>query len=398
MNCKAVMAAAVVAVFLISVSSAVFADNSDAAVMTDGESGIGYSIKDMSKEDLDKIVLPASYECRASFNFNYVVESVAQYTITDIVIEDYKESAYQSVKVSGKEYSCAQANSQSYKMTFKAKCTSDGGNLFIDDVAFSGLIKEVGIANQNQNNAEFTITAKFRYEESFIDTSVMEKNSADNFVVTKDSVKNYGRETVDLEVKYSYTSGGNHKELSFDVSYGRVTSMNFTNEYDFGGVAFADVTNATRCIVTQDFDGYYDHHWYTVDFDDDNYGTDVVDIDYQNCIEYREGGYYFADVATYDMSAPEYHFYGTGDSLFGAWSEIDDSLRDDAAMKAFLEKNGSIAESYDDALSGAEDIYDDMLDIDSILKILGIIGIIFLLFIVAVIVLIIVLVRARKKQ
>ena len=67
-------------------------------------------------------------------------------------------------------------------------------------------------------------------------------------------------------------------------------------------------------------------------------------------------------------------------------------------MKQFLEKNGSITETYSGAESGAEAIYDDMFNIDGLMKILGIVGIVFLLFVVAVIVLIVILVKANKKR
>ncbi len=399
MNHRAIAATAVAAIFLVSVSSVAFADGSDAYVMTEGSNGLGFSIKDMAKEDQDKILLPSTYEGRAIYILGMFLDDTAHYDISSIEITDYAMSGYGGQKISGNEFTFVNAESESFKITFEAKCTAAGNNLFDDDAAFADIWKEVGMANQTQADAKFTVTAKAKSQQSTIDTNVFEKNSAGNLMLVKEKVKNYANESLGIEVKYSYAAAEGPREIDFDVSVGEVVSMDFTNEYDFAGVPIADATAATRCIVNQDVNSYYSHNWLTAKYDGEKKGREVYDAEFQNTPEYKGSAYYHADEVPNDLTVATYDFYQSGAdfSFFGAWSDIDDSLRSNDAMKQFLERNGSMTETYDGAESGAEDIYDDMINVEGLLKILGIVGIVFLLFIVAVIILIVVLVKARKK-
>ncbi len=400
MNYRTLTSAAVVAVFLISVSSALLTDGSDAYEMKEGENGIGYSIKDLSKEDQDKILPPSLYNGSASYILGIFLDSAAYYDITSVDVTDYASSAYRGDKVSGKDYEDVIADTGSSKMTFVATCNSDGNDLFLDNSAFSGVMKAVGLANKTQSGAKFTVTAKIKNEHSTMSTYTYESNSAGDLVLTKERIKNYALDTLDIEVRYSFTAGDGPKEISFDVDYGQVVSMDFTNRYDFAGVAIADVTESDRCIIDQDADSYYRHDWLTCKYDGDRRGADIVDMNFQNSPEYRMYAFDYATVAPYDISVMTYGFYDSGadSNLFGTWSNIDDSLRSNDAMKQFLDRNGSITETYSGAESGAEGVYDNMNNMEGLLKILNFIGIVFLLFIVAVVVLIVILVKVRKKH
>ncbi len=400
MNYRALASAAVVAIFLISASSALFADSGDAAEMKEGENGIGFSVKDMPKEEQDKLILPSTYNGIANYILGLFLDDLACYDISSADMTDYELSRYAGDKISGKVYECVNADSDSGKISFVATCNSDDNILFDDDSAFADVMKAVGLSNKTQNGAKFTVTAENRDERSNLVEYTYEKNSAGNLILMKERIRDYAQQRCDIEVKYSYTSGDAAKEIEFEVSYGQVVSLEFTNTYDFAGVAISDVTSATRCTVDQDVDTSYRHDWLTCKYDGEKKGRDVTDTNFEDTPEYIWNAYDTANEIIDDMTVSTYDFYQSGAdiSLFGSFSNIDASLRSNDAMKQFLEKNGSITETYSGAESGAEAIYDDMFNIDGLMKILGIVGIVFLLFVVAVIVLIVILVKANKKR
>ena len=365
--------------------------------MTNSESGIGYSVKDLSEADLLKL-LPADIQTlKAEDVFDEIVYSYASFTITDVKITDYEDSEYWSYKVDDGELIQGWSQNNTYKISFTATCDTGGLQLFPNKVAFEDVVKKVGISNETQVGAVFKVSATVKN----VDSSRVDDNyvqGADNWFVKDGEWKQYELRSIDADVTYKYTSDG-EKEIEFEFKEGLEGTSHQSYTYDLCGAKASEVNASTSLAYDREFKSFYENDWTRVKYDGDTKGPDTYLLD-PNALPFIDNEFIKSpQFLPGDTSAPAFAFYGADPTtcLFQGAS-VDESLRSNDAMKAFLEDHGTIVTDFSDADSGVKDTYKDMLNLDKIGKILLFIGIGILVVIILVVILIIVLVRRAKRK
>ena len=406
MRCKMIIAIAVVAAFVLSVIP-LASDDSDAYDLIAGDGGVGFSIKGLSGEDLDKI-MPADRKtaCAEGVLEALIADASFNYDFTDIVISDYAMKTYYGGKIEGKEQVRVSSFKETFDIKFKATCNAGGGQLFDNEYQNVAIIKEVGKANLSQLGAVFEISS--HVEKAMSEHSVLgyEKNSAGNLVLTRDDTKMYEMTSYESEVKYSFKVDETPKSFTYTSKIGDIESGHFDITYDFDGTDIADVTAVTRALLNTKIDQYVSVIWNKVKFGDDEIGPNTIIYDPdENTFSYDETyhAYRSAKIYAMDLKVLNYSFYsaspGLSDLCLFQGDDVDASLRTNDDMRNFLSEHGSVADTFAGAESGADSIYTDMTFSDAIniaviicIALAVTFGILFIVFVVIIIVI------AKKKR
>ena len=398
MKSAKIMAAALAAVFVLSAASALFTDGSDGYTWTDGETGIGYKVKDPSSEDL-ALLFPDDARTELAKNIlGHIVDDGSLFTISEIKVSDYSASGYLGNRVDGKETVVLDASSNRVCISFKAVCDTAGLELFKNNARNEGLMKATGADNKTQTGAEFKVDAEYRLDRSMISTDTFEK-VGDNFLLTSERIESRLSSSIEADVSYAFKVADEDRTIDFDLKVGELRRYDVGMELDFQSVALQDVTAGTRALVDYDFDTYIRSEWDKVKYDGSTMGPDNTITDPLNPVsEIPNIAYGEAVFNDGDIAAEEYRFYGDSliDSLFTNLSDIDDSLRTDDAMKSFLERVGKVYTTYSDAESGAEGILEPF-DLDLFKKFVTYGGIIAGVAIVLIIAAIVAIVKLSKR-
>ena len=400
MNHKSILAVLVVAAFVIAVVPMV-SDGADAAKMTDGSNGAGFEVKNMSGEDLNKLI-PVGWQLSYAEGIlgSIIQDDVANYDITEVVVTEFCETEYQAEKIEGHEASTVDMHDVSYKISFKATCNSAVQHtLLSNDEKNQDLLKEIGIDNLSQEGAVFTISATVKNVDTEQYKSTYEANKDSDLVMVKSWEKNAYRDVTDSDVTYKFNDGTADKTIRFSASLGYEYSAITEVTYDFLDVAIADVTDMTRAIFDMSISEYGSHNWDTVTFNDNELGFDVYKIDPQDDPGYMSIGYANPYISNTDISVGEFHFYGdSGTCIFTPYT----TTLDEDALKTLINTYGSWSEGdYGAAQSAADSSYKDISYMDELALALIIaavvIGVFAILFLILIIVVIVLLVKRKKK-
>ena len=391
----------VVAALALSVVPLV-SEGSDAAMPESKSSGIGYDIKDLNGEDLNKFVSASRQTMMARLILSTMLaeDESSEY---DIEITDYSNlstSNYWGDKIDGNDYTTIMLLSSSLDITFKAtRKDTAAGQLFRDDYQYAALIKEIGLENRSQAGAVFTVTA---YVEDVMDLQRKDtfvENTDGNLVVTKVWNKNFEKFTFDADVKYEFKDPVDApKVLEYKQKNGSEASATMDTSYEYVGTEASKVTALTKAIATYDRSEFGIHGWDLITYNGEEVGPDTHKFATDTPIS-QPPVVNLSPRLPETVTAPAYHFYGNDEnSMFGDMDGLDPSLRSDDALKAFFTQYGSYSEDYASAESAADSAFSDM-SIDEALGLLVIVGAIItgVLVLAVIVLIVIIIVQAKRK-
>ena len=414
MRYRSILAVAIVAAFLFSVIP-VAAEGSDAATITDGSSGAGYYVKDLSGADVDKLIPVAWQEDYAEGILDVILrDDVFNYVLSEVAVSEYCSKEYEGEKIEDGVHTTIVMHDVSYKISFKAtRDSAAAAALFEYDGTDKNkdIIETIGPDNNiSQEGAVFTVTATVKNVQSIQAKLTYEKNSAGDLVETAVWMKFAEKESTDADVRYDYKYVSLDKSISFSSSNGEETSYVLDDKLDFRDVKIVDVTDTTKYVLDRSLSQFGYHEWDTVTYDDNERGEDIFIINPDDDKVVSKSllpGYYVyseAVIRTTDMSVPVYHIYGDdpSSSIFTPFSSIDSSLKDETAIKEFISAHGSYSEgSFDDAQDAANTAYSDVSVMDelklALIVLAVVIGAFALLFLILIIVVIILIVKRKKR-
>lgn len=400
MRYRSILAALIVAAFLITVVP-IASGGSDAYAMTEGSNSAGYEVKDMSNDDVKKL-LPGLGEMDAKGIIDSIfVDDANNYYITDIVISDFNYSEYRGQKVEGNDVTTVVSTDASYKITFTATRSGFPASQLLDNAEKNkDILKEIGMENRSQEGAVITVSATIENVHSDVERTTYEANEL-GLVLTETWKRVAYRLNTDSDVKYKFNDGTGDKTVEFSSSLGEESSVKVKTTYDFMDVAIKDVTDLSRAIVDRDITEYGVHTWDTVKYKDNTLGEDTILIDPQTDPTYISIAYSNADIYAGNITVGEYHLYGeTGTCIFSPGGPQIASIDSEAAMKEFISAHGSWSENdYDAARSAADSTYKDVSIMDELTLglIIAVAAIGAFVIIMIILVVVIIIVMKRKK-
>ena len=364
MKAKA-FAAIFLAMAMFTAVPAVFTDQADAYTATDGSQGIGYSYKNLSATDFDKLFTSGDKNEMATDMLNRFAVNPSYFSISDISVTGMSASGYLGESVSGTTVTSLDADTTSYKLTFKATALSDGNPLFDNDDFNVGLIKEIGLENKTQADAFFTVTADCIVSSTSKETSEYVANSSAEFVLVKEKATAATRDYAKIDVKYTYISSGESKTLQANYEFDRTYAADSATTYDFNGKEAKTVTSSDSCISNGSVNGMTFKMKSVCNYGGKSYGTDITlgdnEVDFVMNMMSLGDPVHSATVVANDLKAPEYTFYGSGsNALFNSSTVASTDLQNNDSLKAFLKSVGTVAETYSAAQSATDSIYDDL--------------------------------------
>ncbi|MBQ4412255.1 MAG: hypothetical protein II848_05560 [Candidatus Methanomethylophilus sp.] len=358
-------AAIFLAMAMFTAVPAVFTDQADAYTATDGSQGIGYSYKNLSATDFDKLFTSGDKNEMATDMLNRFAVNPSYFSISDISVTGMSASGYLGESVSGTTVTSLDADTTSYKLTFKATALSDGNPLFDNDDFNVGLIKEIGLENKTQADAFFTVTADCIVSSTSKETSEYVANSSAEFVLVKEKATAATRDYAKIDVKYTYISSGESKTLQANYEFDRTYAADTATTYDFNGKEAKTVTSSDSCISNGSVNGMTFKMKSVCNYGGKSYGTDITlgdnEVDFVMNMMSLGDPVHSATVVANDLKAPEYTFYGSGsNALFNSSTVASTDLQNNDSLKAFLKSVGTVAETYSAAQSATDSIYDDL--------------------------------------
>ena len=358
-------AAIFLAMAMFTAVPAVFADQADAYSATDGSQGIGYSYKNLSATDFGKLYTDSDTESMAEDILDRFVSDTTYFTISGVSVTEMSASGYLGESVSGTTVTSLDADTTSYKLTFKATALSDGNPLFDNDDFNVGLIKEIGLENKTQADAFFTVTAECILSNTSKETSEYVSNSSAEFVLVKEKATAATRDYAKIDVKYTYISSGQSKTLQANYEFDRTYAADSATTYDFNGKEAKTVTSSDSCISNGSVNGMTFKMKSVCNYGGKSYGPDITmgdnEVDFIMSMMSLGNPVHSATVVANDLKAPEYTFYGSGsNALFNSSTVASTDLQNNDSLKAFLKSVGTVAETYSAAQSATDSIYDDL--------------------------------------
>ena len=358
-------AAIFLAMAMFTAVPAVFADQADAYSATDGSQGIGYSYKNLSATDFGKLYTDSDTESMAEDILDRFVSDTTDFTISGVTVTEMSASGYLGESVSGTTVTSLDADSTSYKLTFKATALSDGNPLFDNDDFNVGLIKEIGLDNKTQADAFFTVTAECILSNTSKETSEYVSNSSAEFVLVKEKATAATRDYAKIDVKYTYISSGQSKTLQANYEFDRTYAADTATTYDFNGKEAKTVTSSDSCISNGSVNGMTFKMKSVCNYGGKSYGPDITmgdnEVDFIMSMMSLGNPVHSATVVANDLKAPEYTFYGSGsNALFNSSTVASTDLQNNDSLKAFLKSVGTVTETYSAAQSATDSIYDDL--------------------------------------
>lgn len=358
-------AAIFLAMAMFTAVPAVFTDQADAYTATDGSQGIGYSYKDLSAKDFDKLYTSGDKNEMATDLLNRFAVDPSYFSISEISVTGMSASGYLGESVSGTTVTSLDADTTSYKLTFKATALSDGNPLFDNDDFNVGLIKEIGLENKTQADAFFTVTADCIVSNTSKETSEYVANSSAEFVLVKEKATVATRDYAKIDVKYTFISSGQSKTLQANYEFDRTYAADTDTTYDFNGKEAKTVTSSDSCISNGSVNGMTFKMKSVCNYGGKSYGSDITlgdnEVDFVKSMMSLGDPVHSATVVANDLKAPEYTFYGSGsNALFNSSTVASTDLQNNDSLKAFLKSVGTVAETYSAAQSATDSIYDDL--------------------------------------
>lgn len=397
MKYKLTIAVVIVAALVLSVIPMV-SDESDAYALIEGESAVGFSVKNLSGDTLKKILPEDRQAGLARFVMNNLIDDdCSLYEYSNVVVTEYSEEEYFGSSISGDQQDRVGTNSQSYKITFKAtRMAGPAYTLFFNEYQNADIIKEVGSENMSQEGAYFEVTSYVQdvmYEHSKLTYAT---NSEGGLFITHDWTKDYEKRSFESEVKYTFDSGT--KSVTYKSEMGFQKSGRYDVTMDFGGVATADVRNTTTEVMNTDIDQYGKLSWNRVRVGD---GEEVgySSYDYNPDSGGKFKAYDTVWIFNIDIG-PVYAFYSNDDSVISLFSGdlVDESLRSDEALKQFFADNGTVKETFDSVEKASNSLYQDMTFTEDLKQVGLVLLAAFGALIVTIIVVIIVIALIKRKK
>lgn len=355
---KMIIAVAVIALAAaMCIPACIFANDSDAAsTKTNGSSGISVKISTSDATEIAKFY-PTEYWndiATTVWNgyFGELIGYLPNYNISEgkVVEIDFKES--HGVDITDDYVSNVDSKSTVTKYTFKATTVANDYNFFENDLG--QLIKYIEPTNKTHKDAVLKVTVTVEETTSEVTKKYITKNSENNYVVTKGNSESLDYTKVSAEIEYTY--GTVEKSFTYEKTSNRYTDA--TVDVDFLDTEPKDATATTNVLR----DVKYNKLTYLIDTVIKCDGkTYTNEMDESGFVAKRElstfgplGG---SMVISTDISAPVYKFYGDvldPYAIFDETTVADTSLRSNDAMKDYLDKNGSIGESFSAAESTAD--------------------------------------------
>ena len=350
---KTIVAAVLVTAVMLALPFAFAADDSEAASMTEGSSGVGYTAKDISDENMEKLFGPSNKVDTASSVLSQVVADDDAWDITDVKISDVDVSDYKGMSIDGGTRKSAEVTTSSGKIEFKATCNT-AGQFLKNQLYNSTIFKVIGTENTVAVGSTLDISAEIDVAFCSIQTGEYEKNSADNLVLLKVEYRNYHKTGYVGDATYKYGDG---KSIDFSFDHTSETSSKRTVEYDFMDTKIADVTDTTKCFM-KDVTSEPRRQTHTVECNGEKTGYIVEELP-DDMYSFNDGEKLtVAVVSTLDMKVIDYKFYAPTNALFS--TVYDSSLEDNAKLKEFLDGIGSTTESFSDVEDKADSVYSEV--------------------------------------
>ena len=354
---KLLIAAAVIAlVAAMCIPITVFSEDSAAAsTVTPGSSGVSAEITLEDENEIFKFVDKDDLPDMAAMYLGRIVVSPAQYDISDVKILKLEYKGSLGTEVNEEDYTNLNGYYTLMKVTFTATA-KEGATGILFDGDYGNLIEYVDTDNVNRAGAVFKIEMTLEITDSEEDYWEFVKNADNNLVITKYTNEYNYVEKMDYSVEYTYKdTNGKDVNKEFDFSFTSEDAAKSTIEYELIGIEARDAVAESKVFIKGDYDYSHDYRQTKVKCDGETYT-------WKHVYAYDEN-----DFSTYDtaeiwvdanLSAPEYLFYGPDPALFHIYQVVDESLRSNDALKAYLDENGSIGTDFKAAKSVAEDTFD----------------------------------------
>ena len=342
------LALAVAMCITIPVSS----DDSDAFDIVTGEAGLRWDSSKLSTEDIGRLIDDTQIKDEAREVLTQFVISSYSYDLSEVVISDATLSVSTGIKVTSDAITYADAETISYKITFKATCNSSGEDL-LRSMMGSDLIAYVCFSNQTQNGAVFEVSADVTKKDASIYTEHLTKTNSGNYVVSGEEYKESENcMTLKADVKYTYTVDAQSVERNFSLDSKFENSYNANTKITFDGKA-EDATDDTDTLrvyaLTKAKYAYslacsFNGKTVKNSFDlSDSIGDEQRSVGSTKASIFYEG----------DIEPPQISYYSElGNAMF--YHVADPTLRSNDALKAFLQEHGTTNETFSSALDLAE--------------------------------------------
>ncbi len=359
MNSK-VFTAVILGFMMFSAIPYVFADGSEAYTATDGERGVGFSFNNLPDADFTKLYGDTKKTSMATEVLDRIVKSTSAYKIEDIAVTGMSESSYLGQKVAGTTVTTIEANSQTYKISFKATVITGSVDLFENTEYNVNAIKELGMVNKTQTDAYFTVNAEVKSASYEKMANEYTANSSGNFVLTKSIGTEMEDITSKVDATYTYIAGGSEKTLKLTYDYGQYTYAKSTLNINFNGKDVKDLTASDYCEQKRTIDDLSGRMWSKATANshsskiDVSAGKEMYEMMY--LVDSPEKPICPVTIETEDLVAEEYQYYGSSGALFTPSKVSDAELKDNGAMKAFLQKVGTVTDTYSGVESGSDSL------------------------------------------
>ena len=334
----------------------VSSEDSDAFDIVSSEAGLRWDSSTLSSEDIARLYTSAEINDMAWNTLETFADYVGSYDFSEVAIYDMTISKSNGTKVTPDAVTFANAESVSYKISFKATCTSLSDNQLFDNYVGSELISYVCFSDTTQNGAVFEVTAEVTEKDAIVEKRHIAKTNSGNYVVTGSDIETTDdTKSVKGTAKYTYNDGTQDvvREFSFDVGtmcgYRTNTKTSFDGKVEDATIDTAVLNftapTGTKFTLVREFS--FDGKTFRNEYDVSDYiALECRNVDTSMAVVYSDG----------DLNPPQIYYYSDmGDALF--YHVADPSLRSNDAMKAFLQDHGTTSETF----SSAQDLAESMI-------------------------------------
>lgn len=357
MNKYILAAGVLVLVAAMCIPMPVISDGSDAFDITTGESGISWQSNELTEEQISKLYDADTKTELAEYALELVVYDEYDYDITGVEIAKATVSKAYGTKITDSEMINTVDDSGTYEIKFKATCKAGhgGDSLFENTEALRDLMQFVTFDNATQEGAVFEFDIKMNIIRSDSSTYEFVKNNGGDYVLIKESTDFRMMLSVEGDVKYTFTdaSGEVTKEFSVDfVDDTQAEGMVF--DIEFNGNP-EDAVAGDRVYYSCSIETCKTLFRQNYTINEENGGDESEGSD----IECPPPLMYVTVFGEDSLKLPTYVFYPTSVDETPLFNSVGSAeLESNAALKAFLEENGTIGETFD----AAKDVADSEMD------------------------------------
>lgn len=335
----------------------VLSDDSDAFDITKGESGISWQSNELTEEQISKLYDADTKTGLAESALELVVSDGYDYEITEVEIAKATLSKAYGTKITDSEMINTGDDSGTYEIKFKATCKAGHGGYYLFDntEALRSLMQFVTFDNTTQEGAVFEFDIEMKTIRTESNTYEFVKNKEGNYVLIKESNDYRMMLSVSGDVKYTFTDATGEVTKKFSVDFATdAQAEDVVSDIEFKGNP-EDAVDGDRVYYSCSAGDCKTLFRQKYTIDEENGGDESEGSDF-----YCPPPLMYVTVFGEDsLKIPSYVFYPTGVDETPLFNSVgSDELKSNAALKAFLEENGTVGETFD----AAKDVADSEMD------------------------------------